>query len=181
MRLLAFLSALLFSTVLFGQSNIRYYTESSRPSNKINHEYPFDIDLKRADSSVINSSKLFKKNNKPTVLLFWLTTCGPCRMELSAISGKYSQWQKEAKFNFFAISTDWQENSGQFVKRVQESKWQFEALHDFNREFRMVMPGELNGLPQVFVLDKDGKIVYHKRKYIPGDEDQLFAEIKKLQ
>ena len=40
------------------------------------------------------------------------------------------------------------------------------------------MPGRLNGLPQVFLLDKNGEIVYHKRKYLPGDEDKLFEAIK---
>lgn len=167
-------------TINYAQSNIRYYTESSRPKDKVQQEFPFDIDLKKADGTVINSSKLLKANGKPTILMFWLTTCGPCRMELAAISGKFEQWQKEQKFNFYAISTDWQENSGQFVKKVQESKWPFEAFHDFNREFRLVIPGELNGLPQVFLFDKNGKIVYQKRKYIPGDEDLLIAEVKKL-
>ena len=43
-----------------------------------------------------------------------------------------------------------------------------------------VMPAGLNGLPQVFVFDKDGTIVYHKRKYKPGDEDVLFEKVKAL-
>jgi hypothetical protein len=44
----------------------------------------------------------------------------------------------------------------------------------------MVMPGELNGLPQSFVLDKNGNVVMHKRKYSTGDEDQLYEQVKTL-
>jgi peroxiredoxin len=42
------------------------------------------------------------------------------------------------------------------------------------------MPGQLNGLPQTFIIDKDGNIVYHKRKYRSGDEDLLFEKVKTI-
>ena len=156
----------------------RIVTETSRAADQIKTDYPFDIDLKDANGTVINSSKLFQKDNKPTVLLFWLTTCGPCRQELTAISQKFEGWKKEADFNFFAISTDFSDRADQFYARVKESNWPFPAYYDFNREFKLVMPGELNGLPQVFVLGDDGKILYHTRKYIPGDEDRLLEAIQ---
>lgn len=161
--------------------NIQFVKESSRSENNIDKKFPYDIMLKNADGKEVISKKLLKKNGKPTIIMFWLTTCGPCRMELEAIKNKYENWTKEAKFNFWAISTDWAENSTKFVERVKSENWPFEAYHDMNREFKYVMPGGLNGLPQVFVLNKDGEIIYHKRRYIPGDEDTLFEEIKKLQ
>lgn len=156
------------------------YTETARPEDKIQKFFPYDIKLKNAEGKEFMSSQLFKKNGKPTVLLFWLTTCGPCKMEMEAIKNKYESWSKESKFNFFAISTDWSHNTEKFVERVKTSGWPFAAYHDFNQEFKYVMPGGLNGLPQVFVLNKKGEVVFHKRKYMPGDEDKLFEEIKKL-
>ena len=153
---------------------------TSRPADKIEKVFPYDIDLKTAEGKVVNSSKMFKKNGKPTVLLFWLTTCAPCRMEMEAIKGKFENWQKEADFNFYAISTDFPKNYENFVKRVNESGWKWEAYNDVNREFMQIMPGELNGLPQTFLLDKNGEIVLHKRKWIPGDEDKLIETIKDL-
>lgn len=160
------------------QSN--YYIDPARPANQIQSTFPYDIPLRNVQGDTLNSAKVFEKNGKPTVLMFWLTTCGPCRMELNAIKDKYDNWKEQADFNFYAISTDFPKNYPQFVSRVDEGNWHFPAYHDLNREFRMVMPGELNGLPQVFVMDKNGNIAYHTRKYIPGDEDALFAEIKKL-
>lgn len=160
------------------QSN--YFVDTARPSNQIQSTFPYDISLRNAKGDTLNSAKVFEKNGKPTVLLFWLTTCGPCRMELNAIKDKYDGWKQQADFNFFAISTDFPKNYPQFISRVEEGNWGFPAYHDLNREFHLVMPGELNGLPQVFVLDKSGNIAYHTRKYVPGDEDKLFEEIKKL-
>ena len=157
-----------------------YYVEAARPSNQIQSTFPFDIPLRNAAGDTLNSASVFEKNGKPTILMFWLTTCGPCRMELNAVTEKFNGWQQEADFNFYAVSTDFPKNFPQFVNRVEEANWPFPAYFDLNREFRLVMPGELNGLPQVFVLDKNGSIVYHTRKYVPGDEDKLFEEVKKL-
>ena len=158
----------------------RSVTETSRPSTQVKREYPFDINLRDADGKQVNAANLFSKGKKPTVLFFWLTTCGPCKMELSAIAEKFGAWKKEKDFDFFAISTDFSDRVEQFNTRVKTSNWPFPAYHDFNREFRLVMPGELNGLPQVFVFDASGAIVYHARKYLPGEEDKLWEALKLL-
>lgn len=162
------------------KSRVNYIVETSRQAKEIEPTYPHDIDLKLADGSTINSAKALKSNGKPTILLFWLTTCVPCRYEMKAISEKYASWQEEADFNLYAISTDFQKNYESFVKVVNKNEWPWETYHDWNREFRQVMPGQLNGLPQTFILDKEGKIVYHKRKYRSGDEDVLFEKLKAI-
>jgi len=115
-------------------------TSNTRPKSQINQAYPYDIDLKKADGSIVNSSEVLAKNGKPTMVLFWLTTCFPCKMELAAVQKKYASWKEQADF----------------------------------------IPGQLNGLPQSFVFNADGEIVYHKRKYSTGDEDKLFGEVLKL-
>ena len=78
------------------------------------------------------------------------------------------------------ISYDFPENYNNYVKRVAEEKWQWETFNDVRKEFGSVLPGELNGLPQVFIFDKDGAIAYQKRKYYPGDEDTLFQKILEM-
>ncbi len=158
----------------------RYAVSRSRPATEIQGTYPYDIDLKNAASKTIKSDKILAKNDKPTILLFWLTTCFPCSMEMKAIKEKYADWQKEADFNLYAISTDFENNFPKFIQKVEENKWPWETYNDVNREFRQILPGGLNGLPQTFVLDKNGEITYHKRKYKPGDEDVLFAKVKEL-
>lgn len=152
---------------------------TARPKDQMVQEFPYDIDLKTAEGKVLKSNDVFN-SDKPTVLMFWLTTCMPCRYEMKAIKEKFPQWKEEADFNMYAISTDFERNYEAFVKMTTENAWEWETYNDVNREFRNVMPGELNGLPQTFVLDKDGKIVYHKRKWKPGDEDVMFDKVKSL-
>jgi cytochrome c biogenesis protein CcmG, thiol:disulfide interchange protein DsbE len=170
----------LLSFIIGATAQGSYYVSTARSKDKMATTFPFDIDLKSPDGKIINSSKLFKTHKEPTILLFWLTTCYPCRMEVAAIQKKYEAWQKDAKFRFVLISYDFPQNFEQFAKRSKEENWQWEAYNDVNREFGEVLPGELNGLPQVFVFDKKGNIVYHKRKYSTGDEDLLFEQVKSL-
>jgi len=153
---------------------------TSRPKNEIAQTYPFDIDLKTAAGKLLNSKNILKANGKPTVVLFWLTTCFPCKIEMAAIEKEYANWKKEVDFNLFAISTDFQKNFPRFEKMVGESNWPWPAYNDVNREFRYVLPGQLNGLPQTFIFDAEGNIAYHKRKYSSGDEQLLFEKIKEL-
>jgi len=139
--------------------------------------YPYNIELTDAEGNAHNSADVFKKNGKPTVILFWLTTCYPCGLELKALKEKYPKWAAAEDFNFYAISTDFQKNYSNFQKRVKDSGWAFETYHDTNRAFSKEMPGNLNGLPQVFIYDAEGNIIYHKRKYRPGEEDKLIEQI----
>lgn len=157
----------------------RYYYETARSAEKINAKYPYDISLKTPQGDSLLSSAVLAKG-KPVVLLFWLTTCYPCRMEMDAISQKFEAWKKETDFELYAISTDFGQNFPAIQKRAADRKWPFALLWDYNREFKEILPGGLNGLPQVFVLDSKGEIAFHKRKYSSGDEDLLYEQVKQL-
>ncbi len=174
-------ACLLLPCALLSAQTTRQFAETARPAEQIDQTYPYDITLADAEARTFLSSSVFPVDGRPTVLLFWLTTCGPCRMELAAIAAKYGAWKETADFNLMAISIDYPHNREAFVQRVRESKWPFPAYLDVHREFGEIMPGKLNGLPQVFVLDGQGNIVYHKRKYAPGDEDLLFGQIQAMQ
>lgn len=154
-------------------------TNKSRATTEIKTEFPYDIELRDENGKSFNSSEIMN-SDKPTIVLFWLTTCPPCKIELREIKKKYEGWQKEADFNLFAISTDFPKNYDNFCEMVKTNDWPWPAYNDVNREFRKVMPGKLNGLPQSFVFNQKGEIVYHKRKYRMGDEDKLFEEVKSL-
>ncbi len=142
-------------------------------------EFPFNVTLKDTKAQLNNSNEVFKKNGKPTVLLFWLTTCAPCKRKMSAIKPLYTQWTEEADFNLYAISGDWSKNFDKFVSYTEQQDWPWPTYNDVNRGFREILPGELNGYPQSFIFDKDGKLVYQDKRYRLGDEKRLFSQIKK--
>lgn len=186
-RLISILLFGLLAISLFGQEveeqalkthTPNYIMDTARPAADIQSVFPYDIELKRADGTLTTSDQVFPNNGKPTVLLFWLTTCFPCRMELEALKKEVPEWMKETDFNLVAISTDFAKNFDAFTRRVEESQWPWMAYNDVHREFSRILPGGLNGLPQTFVLNGAGEIVYHKRKYRPGDEEALHSAIR---
>jgi cytochrome c biogenesis protein CcmG, thiol:disulfide interchange protein DsbE len=163
------------------KSSATYMQMNTRPKWQLDTVYPFQLALFGIDSSEYQSAKVLPKLDKPIILSFWMTTCYPCRVELDAYTRNYAQWKKEANFELVAISMDFPTRFQQIGQIARNAGYPFPVYWDMNREFTQIMPGGLNGLPQVFVLDKNGKIVYHKRKYSTGDELALFEIVKGLQ
>ncbi len=177
------IAAVIFcSWPLFSQNNNIYPGEYAADTL-----FPFNIPLLTIDSTKELNSKTVMaipkkgKQRKPTVLAFWLTTCMPCHRELSTYTALYPEWKKQANFNLYAISTDFPKNFRSIARIAKEKQFPFEVLWDRDHLFRKVMPGGLNGLPQVFIFDKNGKLAYRHKGFRPGDEVKLFEKIKELQ
>ena len=140
--------------------------------------YPFGIALTApADSSQHNTATLLA-GEKPTVLAFWLTTCAPCMVELGAYAQNFAAWQQQADFRLLAVSIDFPERFAKVPQVASEKNWPFPVYWDGQRAFKNILPGGLNGLPQVFVFDKKGKLVWQHRRYAPGDEAAMFEAVK---
>lgn len=185
--LFGFLVSVVSTSILAQQQEVEYRVikmngkEYKFPIRKLEKHYPYNIELKNVEGDTVFSSEVFAQNDKPTVLLFWVTTCVPCKYEITAILKQYDTWKTQAAFNFYAISVDLPRYEAAFYERVKKENWPFVAYYDFNNDFRNIMPGGLNGVPQTFLLDQNGNLAYYKRKYGMGDEDKLFAEILRLQ
>lgn len=170
---IAFILASLGSSCL-AQS---YYKSTARPLEEIEQVYPYNIRLTssngKGDTLIMSSAELLNqhKGKRPVVLMFWLTTCGPCRMEKAEIARRFSTWESKADFAFIPISIDFPKKRAEFHARAAEYPWL--SYIDDNREFPLVMPGKLNGVPQIFVFDKDGEQVFHRRKWSAGDLEAL--------
>ncbi len=163
------------------KSGATFMQLDTRPKWQLDTVYPYQLTLFTIDSLAQESAKVLPKLDKPVILAFWMTTCYPCRIELDAYTRHYAQWKQEADFELVAISLDFAPRFQQIGQIARSQKYPFPVYWDMNREFTQLMPGGLNGLPQVFVLDKNGNIAYHKRKYSSGDEVKLFDVIKSLQ
>lgn len=168
--LLAF--ALLLAIPVFAQNGA-----VSQPSQA----FPFKITLTSPDGATKPSAQVLGQEKKPTVIAFWLTTCPPCLLELDAYTRNFSTWQQQAQFNMFAVSIDFPDRFPQVTQRARDKKYPFGVWWDRERLFKTILPGELNGLPQVFLFDKNGKLVWQHKGYATGDEKELFNQIKRVQ
>ena len=116
---------------------------------------------------------------KPMIVSFWSTSCKPCIRELDAIYDALPDWKDEADFKVVAVSTD---DSRLFAKArsfAEGRGWgeDYLLLFDKNQDFMRAM--NVSVVPHVFVLDSKGKVVYSHTSYIPGNEVELLAAIKK--
>lgn len=134
------------------------------------------VDLKSLDGKTVSTDD-FVKNGKLTVVSFWATWCSPCKRELDAIADIYPDWQEDYDVELVAITID---NSRQLTKVpgiVSSKSWDYTVLSDSKQKLQRALNFET--IPQTFLLDKDGKIVYSHNGYNPGDEDHLEEIIAK--
>ena len=137
------------------------------------------IEVKNIDGDNINVQSIME-DGVPVILSFWYTTCKPCLQELGAINDAYVDWIEEAAFKVVAVSTDDSRSSSKVKPMVNGRGWtDFTILLDENGDLKRAM--NVQTQPTVFVLDREGNVVYTHTGYTPGSEEELFEQILKLQ
>lgn len=137
------------------------------------------VEIKDIDGNPVSSLSILDEG-VPVILSFWYTTCKPCLQELGAVNDAYPDWIEEAQFKVVAVSTDDSRSSAKVKPMVNGRGWtDFTILLDENGDLKRAM--NVQTQPTVFVLDKDGNVVYTHTGYTPGSEEELFDQILKLQ
>lgn len=137
------------------------------------------VEVKDIDGNTVNVQSILD-DGVPVILSFWYTTCKPCLQELGAVNDAYVDWIEEADFKVVAVSTDDSRSSAKVKPMVNGRGWSdFTILLDENSDLKRAM--NVQTQPTVFVLDKDGNVVYTHTGYTPGSEEELFDQILKLQ
>lgn len=119
------------------------------------------------------------QDSVPVVLCFWSTTCKPCIMELDAFAEVYEEMQEELGFKVVAVSTDDERSASKVRGLVSGRGWPFEIIMDKNQDLKRAMNVVMQ--PQLFILDKHGKIVYSHTGYVPQSEEAVFQKLREIQ
>lgn len=148
-------------------------------SFQIVSEKPFpSVNIKTVDGKAVNTHD-FTQKGKITVVSFWATWCTPCKRELDAIHEVYGDWAENYNLQLLAITIDDARGLTKVPAIVKSKGWEFTVLADSKQELMQTL--NFQTIPQTFLLDANGNIVYTHSGYNPGDEIKLEEEIRKLQ
>ena len=126
--------------------------------------------VKTLDGKSVNIQD-YGVNGKLTVLSFWATWCSPCKRELDAIADLYPEWQENYDVEVLAITIDNARALAKVRPLVEQKGWEYEILSDAKQELQRAL--NFQAIPQTFLVDKEGNIVYDHTGYAPGDELEL--------
>ena len=136
-----------------------------------------DVDIKTLDGETVHANQL--GNGKgPSVVAFWATWCSPCKKELDAYAEYYTDWQEDLGVEVYAVTIDTRRALSKVKPMVESKGWEFPILSDANSELMQAL--NFQTIPQVFILDKDGRIVYSHSGYVPGDELEVEKKLEEL-
>jgi peroxiredoxin len=162
MRLTTFFTLILtlgFTNLVFGQQQIA------------------SAELKTLEQETVDLADLLKEKEL-TVISFWATWCKPCQSELDAIADLYPEWQEELGVQMLAITIDTQRQLSKVPGILSTKGWEYTVLSDANNVMRNQLG--FQAIPQTYVVDSAGNVLYSHSGYSPGDEYELEDKLKEL-
>lgn len=131
-------------------------------------------DLQGRPANIVDHTK----DTKYTVLSFWATWCSPCKRELDAIADLYPSWQEDLGVSLIAITIDNARALTQVKPIIEEKGWEYKVLVDSKQELQQALG--FQAIPQTFIVDNEGNVLYQHEGYTPGDELELEKKLKEL-
>lgn len=113
----------------------------------------------------------------PVVINFWATWCVPCALEMESLKTLYEKYNEKG-VTFLSVSIDDMNSVSQVPGVTRSRKYPFTVLLDPGK--MVSKKYHVTDVPQVFIVDNKGYIVYEHYGYSNGDETVLESTIKKL-
>jgi len=114
------------------------------------------------------------RGQKKVVVSFWASWCGPCRLEMPSLIQFYKTNHRDASdFEILAVSID--EDPKAAADFATAMKLNFPILVDPDQKIANAY--QVEGIPTMFVIDKDGKVIYGRAGYDATMTFQLASEL----
>jgi cytochrome c biogenesis protein CcmG/thiol:disulfide interchange protein DsbE len=113
----------------------------------------------------------------PIVISFWATWCGPCMLEMKKLKKTYGKYSS-AGLQILAVSIDDNKTQPQIPSVIRTYKLPYTVLLDGNKDVYKAF--HVVNVPQLFVVDAAGTIVYNHQGYQRGDEKKVEAIVARL-
>ena len=114
------------------------------------------------------------RGQKKVVVTFWASWCGPCRLEMPALIQFYkTNHHDSSDFEILAVSID--EDARAAADFATAMQLNFPVLVDPDKKIANAYGVE--GIPTMFVIDKDGKVIFGRAGYDATMTFQLASEL----
>lgn len=132
-----------------------------------------DIALRNINGELIIMKNILKE--KPVLLSFFFTDCKPCEKEIPELDILNSRYNGNVRI--FLVSTD-REGADKVSLYIKERNIKTDVLldkfSDAARKFGVIE------YPSVFLIDRNGKIIFSKKGYHKDTITEIESAIKKL-
>jgi len=136
------------------------------------------VDVQTLEGERVNLKDYTGQGNF-TILSFWATWCKPCKTELDAIYDIYPDWQDEFGVELIAVSIDDSRTVRKVIPMVEQKNWPYTILTDSNQNVQRAL--NFRSIPQTFLVNPEGQIIYSHNGYSPGSEYELEDKMRAAQ
>ena len=131
------------------------------------------VSLKNADGETKTFAD-YASQYKLVALVFWGTTCAPCKEELVEIN---KLAREIAGFGVVAVATDSARTSSQVKPFFKGQGYAFDTLLDVDGNLQKALG--VPGVPYSFLVTPAGDVIWEHSGYRKGDEQKMREEIEK--
>jgi thiol-disulfide isomerase/thioredoxin len=122
-------------------------------------------------------TKLADYSGKVLVVDLWATWCGPCRQEIPHLV-EIAKEYKGRGVEVIGLTSENPETDAETVKMFSESFNINYPIGWADEEMQIGLMQEHNGIPQTYIIGRDGKVLRHYRGFNPRVVPQMKATIE---
>lgn len=126
-------------------------------------------------SSAGKNIRLQELRGEVVMVNFWATWCGPCREEMPALNRLHEKY-RAAGFTLLGVNVD--DKTDKATQMAQRLRVGYPLLHDTDK--RASRQYDVTAMPMTFLIDRDGKLRFAHKGYVPGYENNYEAQIRQL-
>lgn len=128
-----------------------------------------DVEFYDADGNAVMLSSFF---DKPLVLNFWATWCGPCKSEMPGFNSLYEEYKDRVNFVFLNVS----DSENTVAEFLDENGYSFPPYFDKTQVASYTYGA--SSIPLTFVMHKGGEIYGYQRGVL--SEEALEEALKNV-
>ena len=117
--------------------------------------------------------RLSEYRGEVVMINFWATWCGPCRQEMPVLNDLYQRY-RSAGFILLGVNID--DRSESAIRMARRLAVRYPIVFDAEKVVSRLY--DINAMPTTVMVDRDGKVRYLHRGYLPGSEKKYQEQLR---